>query len=409
VPPGIATNAIDRHGKQHLTGVEEDAIHSKWRLRCKVMAAQLRDVGAQIVLHQELCDWKLRELLQEADCRLRPVCASWCCPISYDPSVLQPVYATRLMISSAPFTFLAPGACTCRFGQWVSACRCYDDDEWRAGGATFAAFRFVTSPAGHVDLVAVSVHLTNRDPAVRSQGAEEMLKPLVTSLAERYGAPVVVGGDFNLTKRQSASKTDKRASGSGWQPGAYGHLVGEHAANRRVLEKGGLDALLQAGSSSSYECSDADEDNDAPVCMDTWEVARASGRQNAVANGCIASTCHNWHGDSWGYIKVQVKTQGPGSNSIDVFNVDGTYTHTASLGPMSHAFGSTYGSARYIDWLLVDAGSLRQRRIRVNRATVHTKPGTTDPLVMARLPSAPYSGSGGYGSDHWPISVDLSL
>jgi hypothetical protein len=48
------------------------------------------------------------------------------------------------------------------------------------------------------------------------------------------------------------------------------------------------------------------------------------------ANDCVASTCHNWHGIHWSYQKLQVRTQGPGANSIDMFGADGEYSHTAT-------------------------------------------------------------------------------
>ena len=41
----------------------------------------------------------------------------------------------------------------------------------------------------------------------------------------------------------------------------------------------------------------------------------------------------------------------------------------------------TFGSALYVDWLLVDFASLRISRVQVRGATVHTEPGTSDPNV----------------------------
>lgn len=71
--------------------------------------------------------------------------------------------------------------------------------------------------------------------------------------------------------------------------------------------------------------------------------------------------------------------------------------------------GPKYGS---IDWLLLDFASLHANRVRVLGATVHTEPGTADRNVLAALHA---QGAGfrthttGYGSDHFPISVDLDL
>jgi hypothetical protein len=224
--------------------------------------------------------------------------------VSYCPSILQPVATRRLIIGSAPGKFLEEGECSCAFGQWVSACSCYRDGHWRAGGATYAAFRFVDSPRGTVDLVALSSHLTSRSPAVRAQGAEEVLAPLVRLLADHYDAPVVLGGDFNMTKLQSADKSDKRTSRCA--RGVYHHLVGDLEAHRREMAAG-LEAYLHAWDQhSSYEEEDDDADppeRPSPVCCDTWEVARHLG--TSKANGCRASTCHNWHGLSWDYARVQ--------------------------------------------------------------------------------------------------------
>ena len=82
VPPGLATNMIGKDGVQTLTGVQDDKDNTKWHARRSAMAVQLRAVGAQLVLHQELCGDKLDELLAEADCGLVPVRSRWCCPIS---------------------------------------------------------------------------------------------------------------------------------------------------------------------------------------------------------------------------------------------------------------------------------------------------------------------------------------
>ena len=305
VPPGLATNKIE-DGVQILTGVQSDEDGAKWHARRSVMATQLRAVGAGLVLHQELCGHKLDELLAEADCGLVPVRSRWCCPISYDPSILQPVATRRLIIGSAPGKFLGEGECSCAFGQWVSACSCFRDGHWRAGGATYAAFRFSDSTRGTVDLVALSSHLTCRSPAVRARGAEEVLAPLVKLLANHYEAPVILGGDFNMTKLQSADKSDKRTSGCA--RGVYHHLVGDLEAHRRELAAG-LEAYLHAWDQhSSYEEEDDDDEppeRPAPVCCDTWEVARHLG--TSEANGCKASTCHNWHGLSWDYARVQAQ------------------------------------------------------------------------------------------------------
>lgn len=67
---------------------------------------------------------------------------------------------------------------------------------------------------------------------------------------------------------------------------------------------------------------------------------------------------------------------------------------------------------------------MQQKRVAVLGATVHTAPGTHDHKVMIKLPK-PWGGSngtgktyfggthfgedGGYGSDHFPISVDIEL
>ena len=117
-----------------------------------------------------------------------------------------------------------------------------------------------------------------------------------------------------MTKRQSANKLDKRSCGAGFARGAYGHLVGDHGAyghlvsdleaHRKALEAG-LEAYLHAWDRhSSYEEDDADHpERLAPVCCDTWEVARYL--EKSEPNGCKASTCHNWHGLSWDYARVQ--------------------------------------------------------------------------------------------------------
>ena len=334
VPPNLATNTVSRTGKQTLSGVEDDPDDRKWKMRCKVMGRQLKAVNAAVVLHQELAATKLTDLLDAADCGLTAVNEEWCCPISYDQSVVVPVYADRLMISSEPGLFLKPGECNCLYGQWVTACSCYRDNEWRAGGATFAAFRFVNSQPLHVDFVCVSLHLTHREPAVRARGAAEMLRPLVKLLRERFDAPVIVGGDFNMTKLQGANKADKSAhlddfnmeylQQRGWLRGAYGHLVGDHVANRK---SGGMHVVEDHGSNYSD-----DEDDDGPVCADTWELARAimPVGSRTEANECKVSTCHNWRGLHWGYQKRQALTEGVGSNSIDVFDDDGFYSHTAT-------------------------------------------------------------------------------
>ena len=197
-------------------------------------------------------------------------------------------------------------------GQWVTACSCYRDDEWRAGGATFTAFRFVDSPPGHVDFVAVSLHLTHREPAVRARGAAEMLRPLVRLLKRRFdGAPVILGGDFNTTKLQSADKSDKRQLGgladrsTKWLAGAYGTLCGDVVANKATR---GMHEPKDHD--SSYNGSgDEDDEDEEPNCADTWELARANGKRN-FANECKASTCHNWRGLSWYYVKHQVCSPG---------------------------------------------------------------------------------------------------
>ena len=423
VPPKLATNKVVR-GEQVLGGVVKDPGDEQWRARVVTMAQQLREVDAAVVLHQEVNGAKLEELVGAADCGLQTVDSSWNCPISYQSNLLQPVFADRLIVGSAPSKFLGPGVCKCHFGQWsYSACRCWpSEDETRAGGASFAAFRFVDSPTGRVDLVAVSVHLTDRNPEVRTWGAREVLVPLVRLLRERFDdSPVVLGGDFNMTKLQSSDKMDKRAGGAGWKPGAYDVLVGSHEANRRMLKRPqDVEGFVQRGHDpdSSYEDDDDGLEAPAPTCVDTWELAHALGKSKA--NGCMASTCHNWFGLSKSFQRYQCNTQGPGANSIDVFDDEGEQIGSKA---QKHSV-NTVGSARYIDWLLVDLASLQQKRVEVLGTTVHTAPGTRDFKVMVKLPK-PWGGSngtgrtyfggtqhgedGGYGSDHFPISVDLAL
>ena len=70
-------------------------------------------------------------------------------------------------------------------------------------------------------------------------------------------------------------------------------------------------------------------------------------------------------------------------------------------------------------WLLVDFASLKEGRVEVQRATVHTAPGTNDLKVILKLPGAwggknqpdgpTWRQGGGWGSDHFPISVDLQV
>jgi hypothetical protein len=215
--------------------------------------------------------------------RLVAVNEDWVCPISYDWRRLTPVYAARFMISDAPTTFVQQ-PCGCGFGQWVSACRCYTDGAWRAGGGTFTAFRFIDSPAGAVDVVAVSVHLTTRDPEIRAKGAEEVLVPLIRLLRAKWNAPVVLGGDFNMTKVQSAHKTDKRhGGGAGFVHGAYGHLVGCHAHHRAQLE-GAARSVPPDNTSSENE---EDEDTLAAV----QARPQTLNRRATTLLCCVAAAC----------------------------------------------------------------------------------------------------------------------
>ena len=86
---------------------------------------------------------------------------------------------------------------------------------------------------------------------------------------------------------------------------AYGVLVGDHAKNRKSLDQGGLRALLATLSDDvAYHSpgraagsSDEGDEDDAALptpAIDTWELARSA--KQSFANGCKASTCHNWFG-----------------------------------------------------------------------------------------------------------------
>lgn len=148
-------------------------------------------------LEHSWCFTKSYAATNWTSCWPRPTAGSCRCGLdgaaqsaSIYPSVLRPVATRRLIIGSAPDKFLGEGECSCAFSQWVSACSCYRDGHWRAGGATLAAFRFVDSPYGQVDLVALRSHLTSRSPAVRARGAEEVLAPRVRLFAGKYEAPV---------------------------------------------------------------------------------------------------------------------------------------------------------------------------------------------------------------------------
>ena len=450
VPPGIARNAV-KNGQQVLSGVEADPGGEQWQARVKTMAAQWSAARPDVILHQELHSEKLEQLHHAVGWRLRPVEPKWCCPISYNPDVLQPLFADRFVLGSAPNSFLPEGACRCKFGQWsYSACHCWPDDgEWRAGGATYAAFRFVDSPPARVDIVCVSVgapvgceatpwagvalrllvcgqvHLTDRKPDLRTRGAQEVLAPLLRLLRERFKAPVVCGGDFNMTKLQSSDKRNKNGGGVNWRVGAYDALVGSHArsygegesveaahvTNRKLLKLDLNNFLWQgADPDSDYE---EDERPPPPVMVDTWEVARMAG--TTQANGCRASTCHNWFGLYRGFQKAQVYSQGPGSNSIDVYHGEYEGEHRAVVKGTRPVFGS----ARFIDWILVDFASLKEERVKVLGAEVHTAPGTRDHATIRRLPGAwggqsraggpMWKQDSGWGSDHFPISVHLEL
>ena len=124
---------------------------------------------------------------------------------------------------------------------------------------------------------------------------------------------------------------------------------------------------------------------------------------------CPGWPCHNWRGLSWAYQKRQALTEGVGSNSIDVFDDDGFYSHTAT-NLQGHLGNKMMGSKRYIDWLLVDLESAQSERVRVESATVHTAEGTNDWSEIMMLPK-PHDKEGmrGWGSDHFPVSCVLRL
>lgn len=135
----------------------------------------------------------------------------------------------------------------------------------------------------------------------------------------------------------------------------------QHKANRALLA-GGVESFLLRGRDpdSCYEDDDEADAAPPPVCVDTWELARRLGA--AQAHGCIASTCHNWFGLSASFQHNQMLTQGPGSNSIDVFD-SGEHALPSQKGKLTISQKGkhsvvTAGSARYIDWLLVDLHSV---------------------------------------------------
>ena len=377
--------------------------------RVPAMARQLRKVEADVILHQEVLGAQLQQLLRDdgwGGKQMRAVEATWYCPISYDPEMVVPVYAARVVVGSRPSSFVF---CDCEYTQWITSCDCWKRrfDSWRSGGCSLAAFRLRGSPRGTVDFVAVSVHLTAKQPETRTRGAREVLAPLVRLLAAKWGAPVVVGGDFNYTKKQSRHAHDKRSKESsgvrGLPPrpgGVYDELVGN-------LEK--LRERFKARESSKENGSDCDEEDfeeqgaSVGPCADTWEVAvqravaeRKSKTSRANSRGCYSSTCHNWHGKHPGYQAVSIKTQGCGANSI-VCKDRGTGRESkfSTVGMVE-----TPGSARFIDWLLVDRAALAAGRVKVERADVWTAPATGREFLSYK---------NGYGSDHYPISVDIEF
>ena len=94
------------------------------------------------------------------------------------------------------------------------------------------------------------------------------------------------------------------------------------------------------------------------------------------------------------------------------------------LGASVAGLKKTYGSERFIDWVLVDRASLGRARRRcvhggrrdvaeadvaVLRATVHTRRGEL--ADYSRTSSGAHAGANwhGWGSDHFPVSADLEL
>ena len=218
-----------------------------------------------------------------------------------------------------------------------------------------------------------------------------MLVRFISALVERYGAPVVVGGDFNFTKVQSDDNLD-----SSGVKGAFWHLCGKGSAE--------------------HDCRQSDTDDEVEAaCADTWVRAKANGR--ADAQGCISSTCHAWKGDNPAEMHLKANTQSVGGNSLSA--EDGSSTR--SKNPFNRVsttgkLAANYGNKRFIDWLLLDRRSLAKQQVSVEGATVHTQYGLSEAKLRAmgadlsRLPIGSWKGSHGlFGSDHYPISVDLKF
>ncbi len=435
VPMGIGVNDLRTGG---LVGVDLSLQDVRMRCAAKQMrhvlddAAELCGAGAPTVFAMQevkdvpssaafptprrvLTGMLLRELNALMSAReFVAVNPEWACPIVYARDAMRVLRCGRFLLSDKP-GWQSGVPCACGFrDQWVSACHCEDHanergrPEYKGGGGSWAAFRLRAPAAaatddGPADLVVVSVHVSNKKTELRARGVREVLAPLVSALRASFGCAVVLTGDFNATKTQAERAHDKRDDADG--RGEYASLCGAFRAD-----------------------DESDDDDDEPggaasVCGDTWEFAREKPR----ANGLFSSTCHAWNGLAPAWQHGNCGTQGPSANRVYVgaaARADGAGASRTKLGASVAGLKKTYGSERFIDWVLVDRASLGRARRRcvhggrrdvaeadvaVLRATVHTRRGEL--ADYSRTSSGAHAGANwhGWGSDHFPVSADLEL
>jgi len=256
-----------------------------------------------------------------------------------------------------------------------------------------------------------------------------VLVPFIIALRKRFGAPVILGGDFNATKIQGQCdeetlmdmRPDKDKAEHG-KEGIYTSLCGFYGDREEEL-----------GTNQSEDTEERDEEEElarlSPM-IDTWieakvasknvETGNTSNLNSTVgpycrANGCFGTTCHWYAGvDNPSRQWMTGYTQGRGTNVSDVgYGVQQTSKFIRK---------PVVGNQRFIDWLLVDRLSISGSRfirgekipkVRVLGAEVHTERGTTNKCVDRPGPNGGPGGfsrnSSGYGSDHFPISALLEI